>query len=105
MPAVSTSENPGGVLYTSAGTKTVTFTISDANCINTSTQTIDVNALPVADAGADVTICANRSAQLGSASIAGNTYNWFPSTTLSNPFISDPRKPRGECYYLLSASG
>ncbi|MCX6199146.1 MAG: PKD domain-containing protein [Bacteroidetes bacterium] len=90
VPAVSTSENPGGVLYTSAGTKTVTFTISDANCVNTSTQTIDVNALPVADAGADVTICANRTAQLGSPSIAGNTYNWFPSTTLSNPFISDP---------------
>ena len=90
-PGVSSSENPNGVLYASSGTKTVTFTISDANCTQTSTQAISVNPLPYAEAGFDTTICANRNVVLGSDSTgAGNTYNWFPSNTLDNPFAQKP---------------
>ncbi len=90
-PAVSVSENPSGIVYASSGAKTVTFTISDANCTNTTTQTISVSPLPYAEAGADTTICANRSVVLGGDSAtAGATYNWFPSNTLDNPFAANP---------------
>ncbi len=91
IPSTSSSENPDGVIYSSSGTKTVTFTISDANCTHTSTQTISVNPLPYAEAGPDTTICANRDVVLGSDSTtAGSTYNWFPSNTLDNPFAQNP---------------
>ena len=90
-PVVSSAENPTGVLYSLPGTKTVTFTISDANCTQTNTQTVIVNPLPYANAGADTTICANQSVKLGGDSVsAGYTYNWFPSNTLDNPFASNP---------------
>ena len=90
-PAISTSENPGGVLYSSAGSKTVTFTISDANCSNTTTQAININPLPYAEAGADTTICANRTVVLGSdSSVSGVTYNWSPSSTLDNAASANP---------------
>ncbi len=90
-PATALAENPNGVVYTSSGSKTVTFTISDANCTNTTTQTISVSPLPYAEAGADTTICANRSVRLGGDSAtAGATYNWFPSNTLDNPYTANP---------------
>jgi len=89
-PAASTSENPNGIIYSTAGTKTVTLTISDGTCSNTITQTITVNALPIANAGADTVICNNTSVQIGSAAIAGNTYAWFPSSELNNSTIADP---------------
>lgn len=89
-PATSSAQNPSGVLYSTGGTKLITFSISDANCTTTDTQSIVINALPAAFAGPDTTICANRSVQLGTTSTAGNTYTWFPSSTLDNPFVSNP---------------
>jgi gliding motility-associated-like protein len=89
-PATSNAQNPSGVLYSTGGTKLITFSISDANCTTTDTQSIVINALPVAFAGPDTTICANRSVQLGTAGTPGNTYSWFPSSTLNNPFVANP---------------
>ncbi|PCH96756.1 MAG: hypothetical protein COB85_03270 [Bacteroidetes bacterium] len=89
-PSNASSENPQGIYYDDGGTKTITFTISDANCTETFSDTITINALPIADAGSDTIICANRCVQIGSASVAGNTYSWFPSNTLDNAMISDP---------------
>lgn len=90
IPQNSSAENPTGVSYTTGGTKTITFTVSDGNCTQTSTQTITINALPVAMAGLDTTICANTSVQIGSSPVGGNTYNWFPSNTLSSSTIANP---------------
>ncbi len=89
-PPTSTSENPVGVMYSAGGTKTITFTISDQNCTSTSTSSVVINALPVANAGLDTTICANRSVAIGSASVSGMGYSWFPSNTLDNPAASAP---------------
>ncbi|HEY4798503.1 MAG TPA: PKD domain-containing protein, partial [Bacteroidia bacterium] len=47
-PATSTSENPTGVIYATAGTKTVSLTVTDGNCTQTSTQTITISATPKA---------------------------------------------------------
>ncbi|MCW5909083.1 MAG: PKD domain-containing protein [Chitinophagales bacterium] len=89
-PPTSNAQNPNGVLYSTGGTKLITFSISDANCTTTDTQSIVINSLPGAFAGLDTTICANRSVQLGTTAVAGNTYTWFPSSTLDNPFVSNP---------------
>ncbi len=90
-PKLSTSENPKGISYASGGDKTVTVTVYDGVCTKTATQTIiTINALPLANAGMDTIICPNTSVQIGSAAIAGNTYKWFPTSTLSAGGISNP---------------
>ncbi|MFB6306560.1 MAG: gliding motility-associated C-terminal domain-containing protein, partial [Flavobacteriales bacterium] len=79
-----------GIQYMHGGQKTVTLTISSSNCTNTDSSTINIDSLPVADAGKDTTICANRCVQIGSDSISGNSYSWFPSNTLDTPSTSNP---------------
>lgn len=92
LPQVSSSENPTGVLFGSGGNKTITFTIYDGNCTQTATQTININPLPPVNAGKDTIICANTSIQIGSPSLAGYTYSWVPSSTLTlnSSIISNP---------------
>lgn len=89
-PAGSSAENPASVTYATGGNKLVTFTVSDAHCSTTDTATVQIYNLPTADAGPDTTICANRSVQIGSSSVGGMTYSWFPQSTLDDPFISNP---------------
>ncbi|MBI3502084.1 MAG: PKD domain-containing protein [Bacteroidetes bacterium] len=90
MPQISSNENPNGIMYSTAGTKTITLTISDGTCSATKTDTLLINALPLANAGKDTVICNNDSVQIGSAPVAGNTYSWFPASTLNNPAIANP---------------
>lgn len=89
-PQTATAEKPSGISYLTGGTKIVTLTVSDQFCTKTSTQNITINALPVARAGRDTTICANTSVQIGSATVAGNTYSWFAPVTLSSATVSNP---------------
>ncbi len=89
-PATSVSENQANVIYSTGGNKQITFTISDAYCSLTDTSSININPLPVAEAGKDTTICPNTSVQIGSASVAGLTYKWFPVYTLNNAYIANP---------------
>ncbi len=44
----------------------------------------------IANAGADISYCSGSSAIIGSASIAGYTYSWSPSTGLSSSIVSNP---------------
>ena len=90
VPNISNAENPTGIIYNNEGTKTVTLKIFSNSCINTFTDTITIKGLSLVDAGLDTTICANRSVQIGSTSILGYSYVWFPSSTLDNPAISNP---------------
>lgn len=90
VPANSSAENPTGVLYQNGGVEYITFTISDQNCTNTFIDSITINQAPIANAGKDTVICNNVSVQIGSASIAGNTYSWFPPSTLSSSTIANP---------------
>lgn len=58
------------------------------NCSNSDTIAITVNNLPIINAGNDVQICIGDSTQL--IATGGNTYNWTPSNTLSDPLIDSP---------------
>ncbi len=88
----SSSTNPSNICWANAGTYTVTLTVSNANGSSSATQSITVNAAPVASAGSDVTICTGGSGgQLNAtSSLTGSTFSWSPTTGLSNPNISNP---------------
>ena len=58
-------------------------------CISTDTIAVNVNPLPVADAGVDEWICPGDDIQLNAS--GGVTYTWSPATgLLPNPNIADP---------------
>lgn len=88
----STIVQVGGTSYIPTASGNHTVIVKDAyNCSKTSAVTsITINALPTANAGADVNLCKGSSVVIGAASISGNTYTWSPTTGLSDPYISNP---------------
>ena len=87
--------NPGIANPTANPTATTTYTVTvtDANgCTDTDQMTLTVNPLPIADAGADQTICEGDNLTLGGTPTgpAGSTYIWAPSATLNDALASNP---------------
>ena len=62
--------------------------IDQEGCVNYDTVEVDVNPLPIIDAGIDTTVCSFSSLQL-SASGATN-YQWTPNLYLDNPNVFNP---------------
>ena len=84
-----TSVNPGTTPI--SGTVTVIPTLN--GCSGTSvTFTIGVSNNPVANAGNDISLCINSLTgnQVGSPSVAGNSYSWSPSAGLNDASVSNP---------------
>lgn len=73
-----------------AGTHSLIYTVSEpvAGCTDTDTMQFVVHALPLADAGADVSICETESTQLSAS--GGSSYSWSPTADLSDAGIADP---------------
>lgn len=72
-----------------ASTATYVVNIVDVNgCSGTDSVEIFVRPLPVANAGADVSICTGSSTQLSAT--GGQIYNWSPSNGLSATNTSNP---------------
>jgi len=90
VPSISTAEVPTAINYSNGGIKTVSLSVSDANCGVSDTTQIEIYALPIANAGPDTTICADECVQIGDSPIAGNAYSWFPSSTLDDGTIANP---------------
>ncbi|SHI33088.1 hypothetical protein SAMN02745146_0554 [Hymenobacter daecheongensis DSM 21074] len=72
-----------------AGTYVVTYSVG-GSCPSSATASITLNPAAVATAGPDRAFCSGGSAQLGGASVAGNTYSWSPATGLSSTTVSNP---------------
>ncbi len=71
-------------------------------CTDTAFSTVTVNTKPTADAGSDKVItCTTTSVQLGTAGVAGNTYNWSPSPGLSNANIAQPTATAAGTYRVI----
>jgi len=74
----------------STGLYTVTV-INEKGCQNTDSVLVMVLANPIADAGADVSICQGKTAQLNANVAAGLNITWTPGfPKLDNPSISNP---------------
>lgn len=86
--------NPVVTLTNSTGAPvTVQYIVVTQNsflCETIDTVNVTVNVVPVAAAGNDVEFCSGSSANIGSASTAGYTYSWNPSSGLSSGSTSNP---------------
>lgn len=79
-------------------TVTTTYTVSSTNpttgCTATDQIVVTVNNTPpTANAGLDATVSCNTNvggAQLGTPTVAGNSYSWTPSTGLNSSTLSQP---------------
>ncbi|MCS7073885.1 MAG: hypothetical protein NZ108_05410, partial [Bacteroidia bacterium] len=82
---------PGGLTGSSvtvSPTNTTTYTINSVNngCPgNQVTYVVTVSPNPSVNAGNDVSICPNGTANLGTAAVPGLTYAWSPTTGLASP--------------------
>ncbi|SHI90692.1 gliding motility-associated C-terminal domain-containing protein [Hymenobacter daecheongensis DSM 21074] len=74
-------------------TTTYTLTVNTAftpSCPATSTVTVTVNPAAVANAGADVALCAGATTTLGTTALAGYSYSWSPAANLSSAATARP---------------
>lgn len=73
----------------STTTTTYDLTVTDANgCQDTDDMTINVNPLPVVDAGADDSMCNQQTVQLQASGTID--YSWSPATGLTDATIANP---------------
>ncbi|MFQ5445725.1 MAG: gliding motility-associated C-terminal domain-containing protein [Saprospiraceae bacterium] len=88
--------NPNLQIQIVAPAVTSTYTVmveDETGCTGSDTVTVEVNPLPVADAGADATFCAGEPAQLSAFFDPGYDYLWSPgppalnSATVFNPVV------------------
>ena len=86
-----------------------TLTVTDANgCVGMDTVTVYVSPPPVANAGADVRMCAGSESPIGEFATGGRppySYQWTPSTGLSDPNIATPiASPATTTQYTLTVT-
>ncbi len=70
-----------------------TVTVTDAaGCVGISTVSIEVNLLPVTNAGNDQSLCIGSSVNIGGSPTgpSGSSYTWSPSTALSSTTTANP---------------
>ncbi|MDF2437137.1 MAG: hypothetical protein K0Q95_1513 [Bacteroidota bacterium] len=89
---------------TPTGTTTYTVNISTKyGCPVSKTVTVTVNQLPVADAGADASICAGSDTTLGAN--GGTSYSWAPAAGLDFTNIANPvASPFGTTTYTVTVT-
>ena len=84
-------QGPYTVSWVGSGTKNITLDVVDGGCVSPQVSApLTINAAPVANAGADVTVCSGGTVQIGAAPVSGFTYQWQPATNLSVANISNP---------------
>ena len=103
--------NKISVTWGSAGTGSVKLVEQNSNsCKDSTTTSITINSLPVANAGSNQTVCSGSSASIGAKAVTGSTYSWTSNptgfTSTSSSAIVNPTV--NTTYYLtetVTASG
>ena len=86
------------------------YAINTGGCMGDTSMLNVLSLNPVANAGPDINVCAGQSVTVGTAGNLQYTYQWIPSTGLSNPNIANPLFIAGpgtigvELTYILSAT-
>ncbi len=88
-PSMSSDQNPTQICFPAAGTFDVTLIASNSSGSDTLTTAVTVSALPVVNAGPDVTITIGESTTLNPAGPPGN-YVWSPIIGLSCDVCLNP---------------
>ncbi|MDQ3110471.1 MAG: gliding motility-associated C-terminal domain-containing protein [Bacteroidota bacterium] len=84
---------------------TLTVTNTTSGCVSTDVVVVTVGSTPIANAGADQTICSGNNVVIGSAPVAGNSYSWSPSTGLSSSTVAQPvASPATTTTYVLTVT-
>ena len=95
-------------IITVAPAATTTYTVFVANgggCQASAEVTVNVDALPPAEAGPNWEICPGGSVQLGSPATPGFNYRWFPDAGLDDPTVAQPNaSPSDTTIYTLIVS-
>lgn len=86
------SNTTTATIPTIIGTSTYVLVATNGSCIDKDSITVNVNALPIVDAGPFVSIPTLATAPIGGSptSLTGVTYNWSPGLFLDNPTGANP---------------
>ncbi|MBL0256276.1 MAG: PKD domain-containing protein [Bacteroidetes bacterium] len=84
-------QGPYMLVSQQAGNPSISLTVTQNGCVSPPTaHSINIVGLPVANAGIDKAACSGATVALGSANVAGNTYQWTPSNGLTDPTLANP---------------
>lgn len=87
-PAGFTSADAEPVVSPSSETRYYLTVTNAAGCVTLDSVLVSLNPSPVADAGADATICQGSTTQLNAT--GGIAYSWSPSAGLNDSLIANP---------------
>jgi gliding motility-associated-like protein len=109
--ATSFSWSPGGLVganqtVTPATTTTFTVTGAAANgCTATDAMIVNINPLPLANAGADITICTGQSSTLNATLVGATAYLWSPGSSTSPSISVNPSATTTYTCLVTGANG
>lgn len=84
-------QGPITMNWSSTGTQTVILNVTENGCVAPpDTQTIDIQPIPVSNAGTDISFCSEETRTIGTAPQPGYSYSWTPATGLSSPSVAAP---------------
>jgi len=86
-----------------ADTTTYTVTVTLNGCMSSDSVTVNVNPIPVADAGTDTSICFGDSVQLAAFGVPGYSYQW--STGAITQLITVAPADTTEYYLTVTDNG
>jgi PKD repeat protein len=86
----STSPTPGAITYSSAGSNSISLTVTNECGTGSAAASFNVAALPVANAGPNIAYCTGGSGQIGAPAVGGLTYSWTPTVGLNSSTIANP---------------
>ncbi|MCB9766005.1 MAG: hypothetical protein H6739_39890 [Alphaproteobacteria bacterium] len=91
--------------FDAPGSHTLEIEARNGAWVDSVTATVEVSAVPVAEAGADATICPGESVSLGAAPEDGAAYDWAPTAGLDDPTSSQPlATPTETTTYTVTAT-
>jgi len=101
--STSTSSEPPPYKYPFPVVYNAQLTVSDGNCADTITRTVDISDTPVVDAGIDVFACATNNFTLYPA--GAENYSWLPNADLSCTNCANPiATPKQSTTYYVTGT-
>jgi len=76
FPSNSASQNPAPVFYLTAGTKSITLTVSNGLCSDTASATVVINEKPVANFSSNTPACTGDAIDFLNTGTSGASYAW-----------------------------